>query len=268
MPALTKDERDELLQRAWELDARLYPPDRSTAPKGRAAAEIRELYYRVLAEYVDRLPRVPMSVCPFSGAPLLHSFDPFGLDGPWWQQDREVEIEEPAPPPTFKVLLGAVALHGREPAEARDPVIPGPEAPYVVPRLLRLPGMVAVVSELRLETGDTAYPIAYFSESPIAPRLLHQHWLQQDLWFEVAPGKSGWLIANDVWDFELEPWLASGKLRWAETVEQGLQLVDPASGPACRFVGLEGARWPQSIAGGQREFTEPPDGTPINPYED
>ena len=267
MPALTREERDALLERAWELDARLYPRDRATAPKGRAASEIRELYYRVLAEYVDRLPRVPMSVCPFTGEPFVHSFDPFGVDGPWWWQDREVEIEEPVPPPAFKVLLGALALHGREPSEARDPLIPGPEVPFVVPRLLELPGMVAVVSELPLATGDTAYPIAYFSDAEIPPRLLHQPWLQQDLWFEVAPGQSGWLIANDVWDFELAPWLASGKLRWVEKGEEP-RLAEVAAAAHCPFAGLEGSRWPQSIAAGQREFTEPPDGTPINPYED
>src|SRR4026209_1392052 len=98
MPALTKDERDALLRRAWALDAQLYPAERSQAPTGRPAAHIRETYYQVLGEYADRLPRVLMSVCPFTGEPFLHSFDPWGLDGPWWHMDREVPIEEPASP--------------------------------------------------------------------------------------------------------------------------------------------------------------------------
>jgi len=265
--SVTRNERDALLARAWAIEKQIYPDDPDTAPRGRAAALLRENYYQMLAEYADRLPRIVMSVCPLTGEPFKHSFDPFGVDGPWWHQDREVEIDEPEPPETFKVLLGAVAFHGREPVEVRDPVVPGPEVPFVVPRLLGLPGMVAVLSRLTLETGDIAYPVTYFSPDEIPQRRLHQHWLQLEHRFEVEPGKSSWLIANDVWDFDLKPWIRSGKLLWTDPEDAGV-LVSGEAGAHCPYLDLPGDRFPQSLAGGGRELIDLPDGKPINPYED
>jgi len=265
--ALTRAERDLLLEQSYGLEARLYPGPGEQPPDRRTARRLREGYYQVLAEYADRLPRILMGACPFTGSPLKRSFDPFGVDGPWWHVDREVELDEPEPPPTFKVLLGALALHGRAPSEARDPVSPGPDVPFVVPRLLGLPGMVAVVSRIDLETGDAAYPVSYYSPEDIPPRKLHQFWLQQDLWFDLD-GKSAWLIANDRWDFDLEPWIAAGKLRWIAPGDVTGQVLGVESGTACPYVALPGDRLPQNLAGGERELGELPDGTPVNPYEE
>jgi hypothetical protein len=229
---------------------------------------LRENYYLALGEYADRLPRVTLSTCPFSGKPFKHSFDPWGLDGPWWHQSREFDIEEPAAPPTFKVLLGALALNGRNPVEAKRVVTPGPEVPFVVPRLLKLPGMVAVISQLKLESGDVAYPVAYYSPEPIPPEQLHQFWLEQDFWFKLADEKSAWLIANDPWDFDLQPWIKSGKLRWIRPGDPNAEVVDTQTGEACPYLNLPGDRFPQNIAFGERSLLELPDGTSVNPYVD
>lgn len=268
MADLTKAERDELLERARRLEAQLYPEDEENEPDDRAAVLIQEAYFQVLGEYADRLPRVVMSASPFTGEVLKRSFDPWGLDGPWWQMSREVEIHEPSAPPDFKLLLGALALRGRIPVEAKDAVIPGPEVPYVIPRLLELPGMIAVISKLDLATGDIAYPIAYFSNEEIPPRQLHQWWLEQDLWFEMAEEQSGWLIANDIWDFDLDRWVKSGKVRWVDPGEKNPVVHDGRSGVRCPYLDLEGDRLPQSISGGERDLLDLPDGTPINPYEE
>jgi hypothetical protein len=264
---LTRVERDTLLEQIYGLEERLYPAEGKPPLAARQSRNLREAYFQVLAEYADRLPRVRLGACPFTGEPFMHSFDPFGLDGPWWQQDREVEIEEPSPPASFKVLLGALALQGRMPAEVRAPVLPGPEAPFVVPRLLGLPGMMAVIARLELETGDVAYPISYYSTEEIPPQKLHQFWLEQDYWFDQG-GKSGWLIANDPWDFELEPWIAAGKLKWILPGEEEGPVLGAESGLLCPYLGLTGDRVPQHLADGEREIGELPDGTPINPYED
>jgi hypothetical protein len=268
MNSLSRPERDALLNRARQIDAQIYPADTATAPKGQAAAKLREEYYRILAEYADRLPRVTMSCCPFTGTPLKRSFDPWGLDGPWWHYTPEVEIEEPLAPPAFKVLLGAVAFHGRTPSDARQAVTPGPEVPFVVPRLLGLPGMVAVISSLKLATGDTAYPIAYFSESDIPHNRLHQFWLRQDYWFKTAEGRTGWIIANDTWDFELKNWIASGKLRWIDLQDLSLRVQDGNSDKPCPFLDMPGDRAPQNVAFGKRNSMDLPDGTPVNPFEE
>jgi hypothetical protein len=266
MSDLTASERSALLAKAWGLDAKLYPKDGSKRPEGREASMLRESYYLALGEYADRLPRQVISVCPHTGKPFKKSFDRWGLDGPWWHMDREVTIEEPAPPPTFKVLQGALAMKGRTPTEVRDAVIPGPEVPFVIPRLLSLPGMVAVVSRLQLETGDTAYPITYFSPEEIPHPKLHQFWLRQDYWFE-KDGKSSWLIANDVWDFNLEPWLSSGKLRWTEGEGEAMHVVEGRDPKSCPFLNLPGDRQPQSLGFGKRKLLELPDGTPVNPFD-
>lgn len=267
MNSLTREERARLLGTAAQIDSQLYPPEGVVRPSGREAVKLRETYYQVLGEYADRLPRITISVCPFTGARLKHSFDPWGLDGPWWHYSREVEIQEPAAPPSFKVVLGAVNFHGRLPVEARESVMPGPETPFVVPRLLSLPGMIAVVSSLKMETGDTAYPVVYFSETDIPHSSLHQFWLQQEYWFEVN-GKSSWLIANDKWDFDLQPWINSGKLRWIRPDDSKSQVVDGRNGEACPYVGLPGDRFPQSVAFGERGLLDLPDGSPINPFQE
>ena len=266
--ALNRAERDALLARATELEAMLYPAEGgAVAPAGPARVRIMDTYYQVLAEYGDRLPRMPMSRCPFSGQIFKHSFDPFGLDGPWWQKAILVDIHEPAPLATFRVLLGAFTTHGREPAEAKAPVIPGPEVPFVVSRLLALAGMNAVISAIRLENGDTAYPIVYYSRPPHHPRTLHQPWLRQDLWYPSDGGGASWAIKNDPWDFDLKRWIDSGHLHWITEGNSDLKLCGRESGGPCPFLDLPGERYFQSIAGGKRELMEPPDGSPIDPFD-
>jgi len=261
---LTREERDGLLRRMKELEAKLFPESDADALSGHAAARVRDAYYQVLGEYGDRLPRVVLGICPFTRQPLRGSFDPFALDGPWWWKDLPFEIDEPAPPPTFRVLLGALALNGREPAETGDEVIPGPEVPYVVPRLLNLPGMAAVISRLELATGDVAYPVSYWSTLDIPAEDLHQPWLRPDLWFDDEGGSQSWLIANDPWDFDLAPWIAADKLYWIEPGND--QVLGRASGGNCPYLELKGDRVPQSLGGGGRVLLELPDGTPINPF--
>ena len=265
---MTKEERNRLLARATQLNSELYPAGDKPAPTGRAAAVIREAYYKVLGEYADRLPRVRMSTCPLTGAALTRAFDPWGLDGPWWQDDCEVEFDEPPAPPTMKVLQGAVAFHGREPKEVTEMVQPGPEVPFVIPRLMELPGMVAVISQLKLENGDTAYPIGYFSKEDILPQLLHQNWLQVEYWFKLDDGEPAWLIANDKWDFDLAPWIEKGKLFWINPGDAEWRVQSRESKVKCPYLDLPGERVPQSIAWGERELLDLPDGTEVNPYED
>jgi hypothetical protein len=63
------------------------------------------------------------------------------------------------------VLRGAVNFNNLRPVAGRIEVWPGPEVPYVIPRLLEMPGMLAVISHIGMDTGYTVYPIAYSAES-------------------------------------------------------------------------------------------------------
>jgi len=262
----TRGERDALLERIRSLESELYPPGGSQLNRPERA-RLRDRYYIQLGEYADRLPRILVSVCPFTAAPLRRAIDPYGLDGPWWHKDRPFKPDEPAAPPTFRVLLGALDLRGRVPSEAREIVLAGPDAPFVVPRLLALPDMVAVIHRIELATGDIAYPVAYFSRETTDPEDLHQHWTRPELWFKDEKGDEYWLIKNDPWDFDLAPWIERGKLKWVEDAGAKPVAVGHESGRRCPYLGLPGDHLPQEISGGERLLGEAPSGEPIEPFE-
>ena len=263
---LTKEERDALLERAAGLERELYPPEGGPPePTGPARVKTLDTYYQVLHEYGDRLLRAPFSRCPVTKQVLRRSLDPHGLGGPWWHKSRIVEIEEPAAPPTFQLVLGSLSLHGRVPEEALAEVIPGPEAPFVVPRLLQLPGMRAVISRLTLEHGDVAHVIAYFSSESLPPQVLHQHWLRQDLWFKTASGGTSWLTKNDPYDFALVPYVEAGQVLWIAPGDDELRLQSGTAG--CPYLEIPGDPHPQMLSGGQRLLLEIPDGSPVDPFQ-
>jgi hypothetical protein len=161
-------------------------------------------------DYFERLPRIAMGCCPFDGKPLMRSIDPFGIDGPWWHPDAV--SQEPVPCPHFCVLLGAAR----------------PEAPYVVPRLLRHPSMNAVLAELQLLDLPRLVTIAYFAERRPMPELLTADWPRRNFVYTTQRGTQGWRPAREVRDFELLPWLQAGKLRWCEPGSDNTKLA-PAS---------------------------------------
>jgi hypothetical protein len=137
-----------------------------------------------------------------------------------------------------------------------------------VSRLLRLPGMIAVLTQLDLECGYRAWVISYWSREEIPPVRLHQRWLRMDHWFTNARGKASWTIANDLWDFDLAPYLADGRLRWIEPGDERHRVRAHGEGPSCPFVGLPGDRRPQVITSYGRELRDLPNEEKINPFAD
>lgn len=264
--SLTREERDQLIAEMVKIDAELYPTDGSDGPGVRESILLREKFYQVKGEYADRLPRMVLSRCPFTGEPLKRAFDPFGLDGPWWHYLNDVKFDEPRAPEAFQVLLGAVNFNGRQPAEVIEEVRPGPDVPFVVTRLMGLPQIKAVIAKIDLATGDTAYPVAYFSTAEIEPILLHQTWCRKDYWFPTDTGDAGWSIANDVFDFDLAPHLAAGRVLWTDLTDpQGL-VLGPNDGE-CPFMDLEGDRQMQQVVAGETDLIGLPTGEPINPFD-
>lgn len=264
---LTRQDRDGILARVRDANSGLRPPDSGQSPSGDDYHLLTEQLYTALGEYFDRLPRVPMSACPFCGATLKRAFDPFGFDGPWWHVDLLCEIQEPAHCEHFQVILGAVSLRDREPEEAVEEVQPGPDVPFVVPALLDLPGMVAVIGQLTLETGDRAYPIAYFSDATVDPADLHQPWCRTSFWFKNDEGEALWSISNDLWSFDLEPFLREGRVRWTDLGAGSPRALRATEGHSCPFTGLPGDRRPQKFIRGSRKLLGLPSGEPINPFD-
>jgi hypothetical protein len=263
---LNEEERDALVAAIRAADE----ANSETGLPRREQVVRRERWLSLLAEFADRLPRMRLSICPFTGKPLKRAFDPFALDGPFWMARCPCQFDEPDPPPTFRVLLGAIDLRGREPVEVEDDVQPGPAVPLVVPELLALPGMRAVVSRLEMETGDVAYPIAYFSDQPTDPADLHQPWGRLDFWFKKEEGgDASWFASNAPWDFELDPYLDSGQLGYIhpDQPDRVWHRGEPGA-PPYPFDGLTGDRAPQAIAGGQRWLLDLPDGEPFDPFDE
>ena len=221
----------------------------------------KEQMFLALKEYGDHLPRMVVGRCPHTGEILKRSFDRFGLDGHWWHSIETFKIQEPAPPATFKVWLGALNIYGRVPAEVKRGLGPGPEVPFVIPRLLSLPNMKAVIASCRLDAGDKAYIITYWSPDEVEERKLHQGWLRSTHWM-----KSGWTIHNDAWDFELKPYLESGVVQWIEPDDESATLYAGVKG--CPYLGLPGDRLDQIFKHGGRTTWPPPDDRPINPFAD
>jgi hypothetical protein len=264
---LTRDERDELVRRAISMEDARFPPPGSPPISDDDYHQASETFYLSVGAYFDGLPRRVMSVCPFCGELLERAFDPWGLDGPWWGEGSLCKYSEPPACDHFRVLLGALQLaDDAVPARVVMKSFPGPDVPFVVPRLLDL-GLVAVVGALTMDRGGPAYPIAYFSEAPVDPGLLHQPWRRTTMWYE-RDGREVWSARNDPWDFDLAPHVAAGKVVWVLLDEQPPRVHRAADGESCPFVGLPGQREPQVVADGARSFMPPPDGTPLNPFDE
>lgn len=262
---MNADERHRLLERYRAARAKRFaPPDQQ--PKGAALRRLDDQIEGLREEYAARLPRVALSRCPYCQEPLRRAIDPYGLDGPWWLALGLVQPEEPAACEHFAVLLGALNLRGREPREVEDAVEPGPEVPFVIPRLLALPGMRAVASSLTLAHGDVGYPIAYFGDPPPPSEELHQPWARRSYQVVDADGKpQGFSIKSDPLDVDLGRWLETGALQWIAPDDAALALRTGKDG--CPYLGLRGDPRPQEIQNGRRGFQIPPDGRDADPFD-
>lgn len=198
-------------------------------------------------DYYQTLPNAKLSECPFTGQALSSSFDPVGLDGLWWMEFTRKPTCLVDSPPTFRLLRGAVNLAGIAPKGGRHNALIGPGVPYVIPRILQLPTMRMVISQITLENGYAVYLLAYFSsEKPLSSQLTSA-WLEKDEHYHTdSNGKYGWSVASEYWDFNIENWIKLGKIYWIRPGENNLSL--PSVNPAdCPFVNVSGSKLPQVI---------------------
>lgn len=191
-------------------------------------------------EYRAGIPVRAISRCPFTGTEVNHSIDDVGLDGPWWDFHATVRPTEHLPP-TFFALTGAVRL-GAEPAAAPFLCKPGPEVPYVIPRMLDHEAVKAVVSSRQIGQ-HRGFAIMYFAD-PIPYDLARANeWGGNDYWFTDAAGKRVWREEpereSDM-DFDLRPWIEAGKLLWIAPDDASLTLRSEVS--ACPYLDRDGSR--------------------------
>jgi hypothetical protein len=111
--------------------------------------------------------------------------------------------------------------------------------------------MSAVLSGITMTCGYTAYAVAYFAQKPPAPKTLTHAWARKVFQFKDEGGKSGWDIKDEAFDYELAPWMKSGKLLWYADGRLNASAKDPGQ---CPFLDIPGAKRPQVVLGDQVRF--------------
>ena len=192
----------------------------------------------LLQEYLRDLPRPAIARCPYSDVAVHHSVDSGGIDGPWWDYGWPIRPVEELPP-TFFAFTGALRLGS--PLPAHDTLVkPGPEAPFVVPRLLGIDRMRAVLSGLSVG-GWEAWTVTYFTDHiPDVVRI--NDWGASRYWVDGGRGVQWDSMVEDAetLDFDLAPWIERGALLWIAPGDESLRLQSTTAG--CPYLGLEGRR--------------------------
>lgn len=231
------------------------------------ARHVRSLCNTAMADYFASLPRMPLGKCPFCSAITYRMFDPWGLDGLWWQERFPHKGEEGSTCQHFQVLTGALALGDLLVQGGENECFPGPDVPYVVPRLLQFDGVMAVISCIQLINGYRAFPIAYYSENPLLSEDLTQTWTKRSFNFVDDDGDPAFSYDTSPLDFDLKKWIISGRLGWIDAENLPLEVrTSPAD--ACPYVDLPGLRLPQAVHQNRKRTFPLPAGERINPFSE
>ena len=212
------DAHRQLILEIRELEPQISKLAAERDPRWRELEQKRRTLVRavepLIAEYWNWVPAVRLSRCPFCQKDLARLFDPVDLTGFWWMDRTQRPRQEPPCCEHFCLLLGAVNFNGLAPRGGLFECRPGPDMPYVIARILQMPTMVAVVSDIPMQCGYNAYPVVYFSQTPPKIRSLTQSWSQKEYRTTMQDGRSAWDITHEVNDYDLTPWIGQGKVRW------------------------------------------------------
>ncbi len=252
---LTPQERQELIKRFHDLNSEFEIICEQMEQV--SATHRRHIYDRFdaiddeLQELRDRyrsgLPKVVISRCPVCKSLVNYWIDLLGIDGLWWDNNVPIRRLEPNRDEHFLAISGAVQFNGPIP---KSPFLTctGPQAPFVIPRLLEITGVRAVIS--MLEIGEhKGYPIVYFADSyPLGTELTNEWGSDCYRYWNGEHNPSGersyssfhsYDSAAD-YDFELARWLDEGKLLWIEPNDKSFELHRGSAG--CPFLNLAGPR--------------------------
>jgi|GEM_PF-868844 len=218
----------------------------------------------VLANYFHNLPIITISRCPICKEPLLYSFDSCGIDGFWWQEKMTEYKSKPKGCEHFQVLTEALNLNNKPPLGGDQEAHIGPPAPYVIPKVLSMPGMTAVIASISMKNGYIAYPIAYFSSQPTHSPALANPWTMTSCNFEVN-GKPSFTYITDPWDFDLSVWLDQSKLYWTKPDDEN-QTLNTDKQDGFPYADIRGDRSQQTIIK-DKVFTKPtPNNEKVDPF--
>ena len=262
-PTMTVSERARLLGRHTVAHARqvelLAVVDRD--PEQASPEVLQELKHwgeeicGLWEQYLAALPIVALSRSPFSGVLLEYAVDTVGLDGLWWNSSQPLRPFHELPADLVG-LTGALRL-GSPLEKTQFEVRPGPEVPYVVPRLLALSGVCAVLSQVQIGP-HTGYLVCYFAEHPEQVGNRVNTWGTD--YYEVvdSQGTLTWSRDGDDAtldrDFDLKPWMEAGKLLWIQPSDTSMTLRSDTG--ACPLVALEGSHMDSTLFDGIRTEDE------------
>jgi hypothetical protein len=216
------------------------------------------------AWYRGWVPRIPVARCPHTDQVAAFPIDTVDLDGWFWEYERPVRpYHWNELPLTWLAMTGAIQL--REPlASAPFEARPGPEVPYVIPRILNHRDDVRAVINQVPVGPHTGWAITYFTLKQIHAKLVSTwgqatyHWRSDDGEWHWEDG--GWTSQYFDFrygdnDYDLAPWLRSGKLLWIAPGDQGLILRTGEAG--CPYTDIAGSRHMSHIRHGQIRRTGP-----------
>lgn len=194
-------------------------------------------------EYQESVPIIPLSRCPFCQQVIHHSLDIYDLDGLWWNYRGSVRPDyyQNTLCPHYLQISGAV--HLSRPIKSIPMLVsPGPEVPFVLPRLLEKGSVRAVIYSIEVGKHQ-AYPIFYFTESKKHKFELFNSWGNNYYEWENEEGK---LIFDQYptitmnYDFQIEPWMQQRKLFWIAPGDKELKLRNDVED--CPYLNLPGCR--------------------------
>ncbi|MFI0418829.1 hypothetical protein [Spongiactinospora sp. 9N601] len=190
--------------------------------------------------YRALLPEVTVARCPDSGQVVRWPIDVYGLDGCFWNYVSSVRRPPQPLPRGFLAMAGAMRL--AEPVEHPPfAVVPGPDVPFVVTRILNSPRVRAVIAEVPVG-AHTGWTISYFGPRPEDIELVNLWGANTYAVYRDGVNRGwSWVVPNTAdYDFELTEWLRSGKLLWLAPGDESATLREGPDG--CPFAGLPGRR--------------------------
>ena len=204
--------------------------------------------------YIEALPYINLSRCPFTGKILNLPMDTYGLDGLWWNTGSPARrygqwVE------TFLCLDGAVKLHEVDGKVEGAPFLvnPGPDVPFVIPDLLVRDDVRAVLSQVQIGP-HTGYAIAYYSMDPKENPDRTNEWGSNFFHMTDGEGMSRFVdspYSYLSYDFEIIPWIQEGKLLWIAPGDTALTLRSDLG--ECPYLELQGRASLQMILDGEVE---------------
>lgn len=253
-------ERRDLIRRVLDLDRRA---ERAEVAGDPGWPELAAQLAALRREYARRVPRPIVSYDPVAGEPFRLGIDIYGLDGFWWELDGPDRLRDEPLPLTWYAFHGAMRL--KRPYEDNPFTVKvGPTAPFVVPRLLQRPNVVAVISTVRIGLRHTGWLTVYFAPWPDPPPGLRiNEWARNSYRFRIDPGPFSWGESLDFppeWDFDLRPWIGAGKVLWTPPDSPG---AVARSDIECPYLNLRRRRDPEGpgvLASGRLTYSGvPPD---------